>query len=69
MSGNAAAVASPAGSGGGPSLPKLPELDKRDVEAIAGTLPGKLLGRTAALLALLALVLGWLALTERLLPA
>jgi hypothetical protein len=33
-------------------LPRLPKLDRRDVEAVRGFLPGKLLGRTAALLSL-----------------
>jgi hypothetical protein len=40
-------------------IPKLPELDKDDVNAIRSFLPGKLLGRTAALLSLVALVLGF----------
>jgi hypothetical protein len=39
--------------------PKLLELDKRDVEAVRSFLPGKVLGRTAALLALVVLVLGF----------
>jgi Leucine-rich repeat (LRR) protein len=38
---------------------KLLELDKKDVEAVRSFLPGKILGRTAALLALLVLVLGF----------
>jgi formylglycine-generating enzyme required for sulfatase activity len=38
---------------------KLPELDKEDLKAIRSFLPGKLLGRTAALLSLLLLVLGF----------
>jgi chloramphenicol 3-O-phosphotransferase len=41
------------------STPKLLELDKRDVEAVRSFLPGKVLGRTAALLALVVLVLGF----------
>ena len=39
--------------------PKLLELDKKDVEAVRSFLPGKVLGRTAALLALVLLVLGF----------
>ena len=39
--------------------PKLLELDKQDVEAVRSFLPGKVLGRTAALLALVVLVLGF----------
>jgi len=38
--------------------PKLLALDKADVRAIRSFLPGKVLGRTAALLALVVLVLG-----------
>ena len=38
---------------------KLLELDKKDVEAVRSFLPGKVLGRTAALLALFVLVLGF----------
>jgi Leucine Rich repeats (2 copies) len=40
-------------------IPKLPELDKEDVKAIRSFLPGKLLGRTAAFLSLVLLVLGF----------
>jgi bacteriorhodopsin len=40
-------------------IPKLPQLDEEDVKAIRGFLPGKLLGRTAALLSLVLLVLGF----------
>jgi hypothetical protein len=40
-------------------LSKLPPIDKADIEAVRSFLPGKLLGRTAALLSLLLLVLGW----------
>jgi Leucine-rich repeat (LRR) protein len=40
-------------------LPKLPELDKEDVKAVRAFLPGKLLGRTAALLSLVLVVLGF----------
>src|SRR5580692_5012336 len=39
--------------------PKLLELDKKDVEAVRSFLPGKVLGRTAALLALGVLCLGF----------
>jgi hypothetical protein len=39
--------------------PKLLTLDKADVKAIRSFLPGKVLGRTAALLALVVLVLGF----------
>jgi len=42
-------------------IPKLPELNKDDVKAIRSFLPGKLLGRAAALLSLLLLVLGFVA--------
>jgi hypothetical protein len=40
-------------------IPKLPQLDKQDVKAIRTFLPGKLLGRTAAFLSLVLLVLGF----------
>jgi hypothetical protein len=40
-------------------LPKLPAIDKADIEAVRNFLPGKLLSRTAALLSLVVLVLGW----------
>ncbi len=40
-------------------LPKLPQLNEDDVKAVRGFLPGKLLGRTAAILSLLLLVLGF----------
>ena len=40
-------------------IPKLPELDKEDIKAIRSFLPGKLLGRTAAILSLVLLVLGF----------
>jgi hypothetical protein len=43
----------------GLELPKLPTIDKADIEAIRSFLPGKLLGRTAALLSLVLLVLVW----------
>ena len=43
----------------GIELPKLPELDKEDIKAVRSFLPGKLLSRTAALLALAVLVLGF----------
>jgi hypothetical protein len=38
-------------------IPKLPELDKDDLKAIRSFLPGKLLGRTAALLSLVVLLI------------
>jgi Leucine-rich repeat (LRR) protein len=41
------------------ATPKLLELDKEDVKAVRSFLPGKVLGRTAALLALVVLVLGF----------
>ena len=40
-------------------LPKLPQLNEEDVKAVRGFLPGKLLGRTAAILSLVLLVLGF----------
>ena len=40
-------------------IPKLPELDQEDIKAIRSFLPGKLLGRTAAILSLVLLVLGF----------
>ncbi len=40
-------------------LPKLPQLNEDDVKAVRGFLPGKLLGRTAAILSLVLLVLGF----------
>jgi hypothetical protein len=40
-------------------LPKLPELDKDDLKAVRSFLPGKLLSRTAALLALGVLATGF----------
>jgi hypothetical protein len=43
------------------ALPKLPELDKEDLKAVRSFLPGKLLSRTAALLSLVLLVLGFAA--------
>jgi hypothetical protein len=43
----------------GLQLPQLPQLDKRDIEAVRNFLPGKVLGRTAALLSLVLLVLGF----------
>ncbi len=42
-----------------PGSPKLLELDEKDVEAVRSFLPGKVLGRTAALLALVVLLLGF----------
>src|SRR5208337_3228233 len=44
--------------------PKLLELDKADVQAVRSFLPGKVLGRTAALLALGVLVLGFAGLVD-----
>ena len=41
----------------GLELPKLPTINKADIEAVRSFLPGKLLGRTAALLSLVLLVL------------
>ena len=49
----------------GIKLPKLPELDKADIKAVRSFLPGKLLSRTAALLALAVLVLGFAGLVEQ----
>jgi hypothetical protein len=46
-------------------FPKLPELDKDDVKAVRSFLPGKLLGRCAALLALATLVLGFAGLVDQ----
>ena len=40
-------------------LPKLPQLNEDDVKAVRSFLPGKVLGRTAAVLSLLLLVLGF----------
>ena len=40
-------------------LPKLPQLSEDDVKAVRSFLPGKLLGRTAAFLSLVLLVLGF----------
>jgi formylglycine-generating enzyme required for sulfatase activity len=40
-------------------LPKLPELDKEDLKAVRSFLPGKLLGRTAAFLSLVLIVLSF----------
>ena len=48
----------------GIQLPKLPELDKEDIKAVRSFLPGKLLSRTAALLALAVLVLGFAGLVD-----
>ena len=44
---------------GGLRLPELPKLDQRDIDAVRGFLPGKLLGRTGALLALVVMVLAY----------
>ena len=43
-------------------LPKLPQLNEEDVKAVRGFLPGKLLGRTAAMLSSVPLVIGYLGL-------
>jgi len=43
----------------GIDLPKLPELDAEDVKAVRSFLPGKLLSRTAWVLALVVLVLAF----------
>ena len=40
-------------------LPKLPQLNEKDVEAVRNFLPGKLLGRTAAILSLVPLIIGF----------
>ncbi len=40
-------------------IPKLPELNREDIKAVRAFLPGKLLGRTAALLSLALVVLGF----------
>ena len=45
--------------GQGFDLPKLPEIDKENLEAVRNFLPGKLLGRTAALLMLTVTVMVW----------
>ena len=44
----------------GLEVPKLPAIDNADIEAVRSFLPGKLLGRTAALLSLVLLVLAWI---------
>jgi Leucine-rich repeat (LRR) protein len=46
-------------STGASGLPKLPELDKEDLKAVRSFLPGKVLSRTTALLALGVLFLGF----------
>ncbi|GLR90553.1 leucine-rich repeat domain-containing protein [Bradyrhizobium iriomotense] len=45
-------------------FPKLPELDPEEVKAVRSFLPGKLLGRTAAFLSLVLLVLGFVSLAD-----
>lgn len=40
-------------------LSQLPPIDKADLQAVHSFLPGKLLGRAAALLSLVLLVLAW----------
>jgi len=47
------------------SASELPELDKEDIKAVRSFLPGKLLSRTAALLALVVLVLGFAGLADQ----
>ncbi len=49
----------------GIQFPKLPELDKEDIKAVRSFLPGKLLSRTAALLALMVLALGFAGLADQ----
>jgi hypothetical protein len=49
----------------GSQLPKLPNLDQEDIKAVRSFLPGKVLGRTAALLALLGLALAYAGVAER----
>jgi hypothetical protein len=49
----------------GVHLPELPKLDQEDVKAVRSFLPGKLLGRTAALLSLALLVLGFAGLVDQ----
>jgi hypothetical protein len=48
-------------------LPKLPALDEEDLKAVRGFLPGRLLGRTAAALALMVLTLSYAGLADQLL--
>jgi hypothetical protein len=48
-------------------LPQLPKLDQRDIDAVRSFLPSKLLGRTAALLSLVLLVLGFAGAVDRML--
>jgi hypothetical protein len=45
-------------------FPKLPELDPEEVKAVRSFLPGKLLGRTAAFLSLVLLVVGFVSLAD-----
>lgn len=61
---------------GGADLPdvsitplKLPPLPREHIKSISGSLPGKLIGRIAALLALAAIALAWWALIDNWLPA
>lgn len=56
------------GAAGARTLPKLPQLDPAHVKAISASLPGRLLGRTAALLSFAALLFGFWALLEPILP-
>ena len=48
-------------------LAKLLKLDKRDIDAVRGFLPGKVLGRTAALLLLILIVSGYVGAVDRML--
>jgi hypothetical protein len=48
----------------GSHLPTLPQLDKEDVKAVRGFVPGKILGRTAAFLSLILLVIGFVILVN-----
>ena len=50
------------------TLQKLPQLDTEHLRAITASFPGRLLGRTAALLSLAALLLGWFKLVDWALP-
>jgi hypothetical protein len=46
-------------------LPRLPRLDKQDLKAVRKFLPGKIISRTAALLALVALLVGFAGLVDQ----
>lgn len=60
--------ASGAAAGIATTLQKLPQLDAEHLKAITASFPGRLLGRTAALLSLVALPLGWFKLVDWALP-